>query len=148
MPTFAFKGFNTGSAVALSVAQGGNTEAASIPAWGQGNLGSIDILTVAPPVITAPSGVWFEAIQIQDFNVSGPGPGEVYDPSFHEITYIWTVRGQPLPAFSAPENMDTGWNNPNLAYGRKIAFHFAQPGTYAIDLWAVDSDGTTATAEG
>lgn len=146
MPSISFKGFSTGSSVALSAAQGADTAFGSVSTWGQQNLGSINILMTAPPDITAPTGVWFEATDITGFNVAGPGQGAIYDPSFHEITYIWTVRDAPLLPYSAPQNMVAGWNNPNVAYGRKVALHFPDPGTYTVDLWAVDSDGTTATS--
>ncbi len=147
MPTFSFRGFTGGSSVALSAAQGGNSASGSVTTWGQGNVGSLGILTVAPGVVTAPAGIWLEAVDIAGFAASGgPGPGEVYDPSYHEITFIWTVNGQPLAPYQAPQNMVTGWNNPNVAYGKKVAFHFPDPGTYQIDLWAVDRSGGTGNA--
>lgn len=148
MSTFTFKGFTTGSAVALAAAQGAVGETASVPSWGQGASGNVEIQTIAPTSLAAPSAVWFEAINTSGFNVAdGPAPGETYDPSFHEITYIWTVRGKPLTAFTAPENMVDGWNDPNLAYGKKVAFLFNDPGSYTVDLWAVDPTGATAIAE-
>lgn len=148
MSTFTFKEFTIGSAVAFAAAQGPLSESASVPNWGQGATGSVDILTVAPASMAAPAGVWFEATNLGNFNVGiAPAQGEIYDPSFHEITYIWTVRGKPLPAFTAPENMVTGWNDPNLAYGKKVCFLFNDPGTYTVDLWAVDTTGATAIQE-
>lgn len=148
MPTFTFKGFTAGSSVALSAAQGASNASGSVPTWGQGNLASATIATVAPDTITAPAGIWFEATDLAGFGVpSGPGAGESYDPSFHEITYVWTVRSAPLTPYSAPQNMVTGWNDANIAYGKKVAFHFTDPGTYTVDLWAVDEFGTSASAE-
>lgn len=148
MSTFTFKGFTTGSVVALAAAQGAVSDSASVSNWGQGASGSVDILTVASSSQTAPAGVWFEAINVADFTFErDSGTGNAYDPSFHEITYIWTVRGNPLAAFTAPENMVTGWNDPNTAYGKKVAFLFNDPGTYTVDLWAVSPTGTTAIAE-
>ena len=133
--------------MALSAAQGANSASESVATWGQGNVGSLSILTIAPGVITAPAGIWFEVTNIAGFAAAGgPAPGEVYDPSFHEITFIWTVNGSPLAPYTAPQNMVQGWNDPNHAYGKKVAFHFPDPGTYQIDLWAVDRNGTTGTA--
>lgn len=148
MPAFTFKGFTTGSSVALSAAQDASNASGSVSSWGLASVGSLDILTFAPPSMTAPAGVWFEVTNISGFAVSGgPAPSEIYDPSFHEITYIWTVRGRPLQPFDAPDNMVTEWNDPNTAYGKKVAFLFQEPGTYTVDLWAIDALGTTATAE-
>lgn len=110
-------------------------------------MASLEILPVTSDTVAAPAGIWFEAVSVSGFDVSGPGPGEIYDPSFHEITYIWSVRGNPLSAFTAPENMVQGWNDPNLAYGKKVSFLFNDPGTYTIDLWAVDKEGTVGIAE-
>lgn len=148
MPTFTFKGFPSGAPVSLSALQGTQSALRSVSAWGQGPMASLDILTVSGPTPVAPAGIWFEAVDLAGFDVpGGAAPGEAYDPSFHEITYVWTVRGAPLSPYAAPENMVTGWNDPNLAYGKKVAFCFPEPGTYTIDLWAVDRSGTTAIAE-
>jgi len=147
MVTLSFRGFAQGASVALLATQNGNSSSGSVSMWGQGSVGTLNIQTIAPSILVAPIVLGFEAIDIAGFDVSGgPGPGAVYDPSFHEITFIWTINGQPLAPYSAPQNMVTGWNNPNVAYGKKIAFHFSDPGTYVIDLWAVDSSGTTGTA--
>ncbi len=144
---FTFRGISLGLAAALSVAQGSDTSANLVSAWGQGALASISILTTKAPVVTAPAPVWFEATGHSGFNVpDGPATGETYDPSFHEITHIWTVRGQPLPAYNAPENIVTGWNNPNVQYGKRVAFCFPTPGTYDVDLWAIDSEGIIGEA--
>ena len=148
MPEFTFKGFTTGSSVALSAAQGVNTASRSTSSWGLASVGNLNIATYAPPSMAAPAGVWFEATDVSGFVVpSQPELSEIYDPSYHEITYIWTVRGAPLAPFDAPDNMVSEWNDPNVAYGKKVAFLFLDPGSYTVDLWAVDALGTTATAE-
>ena len=147
MPIFTFNGFPVGSSVAISAAQGANSAANSVSAWGQGSMANVDILTTTHGVVSAPAPVRVEAIGLTGFDVvGGAGPGEVYDPSFHDITYIWSVRGSPLPAYPKPQNMHPSLNNPNVAYGKKAAFRFPLPGTYDIDLWCVDGTGNTATA--
>lgn len=147
MPSFTFQGFSTGDQVGLSILQSSNSIAKSVDTWGQGSLASLNILITTAPIVTAPAPVWVEAIELSGFDVpGGAGPNEVYDPSFHEITYIWTVQGAPLAPYTAPENMVSGWNNPNVAYGKKAAFCFPDPGTYTIELWAVDASGTTGIA--
>jgi hypothetical protein len=103
-------------------------------------MGTLSIQTIAPSTLAAPVVLGFEAIEIAGFDVSGgPGLGEVYDPSFHEITVIWTINGQPLAPYSAPQNMIASCNNPNVAYGKKVAFHFPDPSTLrsTSGLWMV-----------
>lgn len=147
MPSFTFQGFTAGSQVAISAAQGGTTAENSVATWGQGSMADLDILVSSAPIITAPAAIWLEAIGLTGFDVaSGPGPGETYDPSFHEITYVWTLQGAPLAPYAAPQNMVVGWNDPNVTYGKRAAFCFPDPGTYTIDLWAVDASGNTGTA--
>ena len=147
MPVFTFSGFPLGSSVALSTAQGGVFASGSVSTWGQNSMASAGIQTTTQsPVVTAPAPVWFEANNLSGFNVDdGPPQGENYDPSFHEITYVWKILGAPLLPWSKVSNLVNGWNNPNVAYGKRVAFCFPEPGTYTIELWAVDSEGTTAT---
>ena len=145
MPRFGFKGFASGASVALSSTQGDNTASNSVASWAQEPMGTIDILQSTQFTITAPAPVWLEARNPAGFNVSEPGSG-VYDPSFHDITYIWTVRGSPLSNYSRVENMVASWQDANVAYGKKVSFRFPNPGTYDIDLWCVDRFGVTAEA--
>lgn len=145
MPEFAFHGFNPGSTVALSAVQGGDSSSNSVSNWGQ-NLASLSIIRRGSTTSVAPASVYLEAIEILGFSVpGGPGPGEVYDPAFHEITYIWTVRGAPL-AFTNSLNLPNAWKDANVYYGKEVTIAFNDPGTYDVDLWAVDRDGNTATS--
>lgn len=144
MPTFNFRGFQTGSEVAISALQSGIIATGSVPNWGQ-NMASLNILSVDSGERVAPSGVWFEVTDIAGFDVSGgPGPDETYDPSFHEITYIWSFDDP--GSFSTPLNAPNAWNDRNVAYGKQVAHVFNDPGTYEVTVWAVDASGTTATA--
>ena len=117
MANFTFQGFTPGSLVALSVAAGGNTVRNSVSTWRKRPLAKLDILVTSAPVITAPAAIWLEAIGLSGFDVSSPGPGETYDPTFHEITYVWTIQGSPLADYTAPQNMIPSWNNPYVCYG-------------------------------
>ena len=94
MPSFTFKGFTAGSQVALSAKQGAASDSGAVPTWGQGSLSaSLDILKIEAVTVPAPAFVWFEAINLAGFDVSGgPGPGEIYDPSFDGITFVWMMR--------------------------------------------------------
>ncbi len=127
------------SALALIIA------GAAQPGWqGSGPVtgnASVTASLTTQPVVTAPAPVWCEATGMSGFDVDGPAGGEVYDPQFHEIFYLWTVQGAPLAPYAAPENMATGWNNANVARGRKVAFALTAPGSYTVELFAVDSSG-------
>lgn len=143
MPIFSFKGFTAGSSVALSAMQGSNSSSGSVSTWGQGSVGTVDILTIAPSAIAAPVVIGFEATNLTGLSLSTPPANTFYDPEFHEITYFWTVNGRPYSPYLAPENIVDGWNNPDVAYGKKIAFHFPDTGTFTVELWAVDREGIT-----
>lgn len=148
MTTSSFNGLMLGSAIALTAALRSTAQQQEESPWQQESTAEMMIQKTIGDVPVAPAGVWLEATNLTGFSVSdGASPGEVYDPSFHEITYIWTVRGKPLPAYSAPQNMIPQWNDANVAYGRKVAFTLTEPGTYTIDLFAVGDDGKWAVAE-
>ena len=108
--------------------------------------GSVSIRQTAPDIIAAPAAVWLEARDHESFSPY-EGGGSVYDGAFHEILHVWTVRDQPLAPFEAPKNMVPQWNNPNIAYGKKVVFRFPRPGQYIVDLWCVDRRGIWAEAE-
>lgn len=148
MPAFTFNGFTLGSSVAVSALQAGTTSANSVASWGQGSaMANIDIQVTTAPNIVAPAAVWLEAVDIAGFDVgNGPVQGETYDPSFHEITFVWTIEGAPLAAYEAPQNMVQGWNNANVAYGKRVGFCLTEARSYTINLWAVDASGTTGVA--
>ena len=148
MSDFTFSGFPVGSSVSVLVSRGAENSSSSVATWGQGStsLGTIDIELTTNGTLVAPAAIWLRAVNPSGFNVGEPTGGEAYDPSYHDITYIWTVRGQPLDPFAAPQNMVEGWNNPNIMYGKHVAFCFPDVGTYDVDLWCVDSQGTTGEA--
>ena len=144
MPSLTFRGFSGGASVALSATQGVDTVSSSVTGWGQIPMASIDILKVESEMV-APAGVWFEAIGLSGFAVpGGPGPGEDYDPSFHEITYVWDF-GDP-GVFDAALNLPDAWTDRNVAYGKRAAHVYRAAGTYTVRLWAVDRSGTWAEA--
>lgn len=146
MPVIGLEGFTAGSSVTILTDQGTVSAANSIASWG-GSLAGIGIETRGAGVSVAPAAFWLKAVNASGFALSAPPPGTAYDPAFHEITYIWTVRGRPLAPFTAPQNLVSGWNDPNVMYGAEVAFVFPEPGTYTIDLWCIDQSGVTATAE-
>lgn len=104
-------------------------------------------VTTQPDAITAPAPVWLEASTVTGLAANRyTGTTAVYDNQAHDLHYKWTVRGQPLAAFSAPVNMASWQNNPNIGYGKKVAFCFPDPGDYIIDLVVTDRNGNTAAA--
>ncbi|MEO0929354.1 MAG: PKD domain-containing protein [Pseudomonadota bacterium] len=164
MPRFLFKGFNTGSSVAITAAQGGLTDSASVDTWGEedttpdpdpgpgAGTGSLSITAITAGVVTAPAGVWFNVnlsslsgFVGEDGNpISGPTGGQIYDPRYHEVTYIWDFDDP--GTFGTALNMPTVWNNKNVAYGPKVAHVFSAPGTYSVSVWAIDASGNTGVA--
>ena len=145
MPEFTFKGIAAGAPVNVAVAQGALSDTGSVSNWGGGSLAEIAIQTTHGPELIAPAAIWFEAVGLAGFNVQdGPAPDETYDPSFHGLTFVWRIDGDPLPAFTAPLNIPDAWKAPNIAFGKKVAFAFNDPGTYTVRLTATDSQGTTA----
>lgn len=167
MPRFLFNGFNTGSSVAIIAAQGGLSDSASVTTWGEADTpppnpdpdpdpgagtGSLSISAITAGVVTAPAGVWFNVdlnslsgFVGEDGNpISGPSSGQVYDPRYHEVTYIWDFDDP--GTFGTPLNMPTVWNDKNVAYGPKVAHVFSAPGTYSVSVWAIDSEGNTGIA--
>lgn len=145
MPAFTFNGFSLGASVSISALQSGNSAGNSVPSWGQGGaMASIDFTITTAPNVVAPAPIWLEATGLSGFDVAGePAQGETYDPSFHEITFVWTIEGAPLANYAAPQNMVDGWNNANVAYGKRVGFCLTDARDYTITLWAVDANGTT-----
>lgn len=139
MPEFTFNGFPAGSTVSISAVQGAISASRSVSTWGQGNLAALNILQVKPGELVAPVGIWFEAVDISGFDVAGPGPGEIYDPSAHEITYIWDFDDP--GTFATALNMPPEWNNKAIDYGKKVYHVFETPGIYNVRLWAIDASG-------
>lgn len=107
--------------------------------------GSLTIVVKTQPDITAPAPIYLEAKNHTDL-AAFIDSGAEYDGAFHEYQHVWTVRGSPLSAATAPVNMPTEWNNPNKAYGRKVFMYLPDPGDYIIDLVVTDRLGNTATA--
>lgn len=111
--------------------------------------GVVEISTIEQSTLIAPTVVYADAVNIAGMAAQdGADPGEVYDPSFHEITFVWTLT-RPVGAsgtFGPTLNMPTAWNNRNLAYGKRVAFVLDEPGSYTLNLWCVDANGKTAAA--
>jgi len=146
MPTFTFQSFTASSVVAISAVQGAQSAAGPVPEWGLSNMNTatLDIARIEPDDLVAPVGIWFEVTAPTGFNVSEPSDpdgGRAYDPTAHDITYIWDFDDP--GAFTAPLNMPTAWNNRNIDYGKKVYHVFDTPGTYVVEVWGIDRDGTT-----
>lgn len=99
------------------------------------------------PILTAPAGIWVEAVDLEGFDVpDGADRGGVYEPSFHQITFAWSVEGAPLAPFTAPGNMLPQWRDANRAFGKIAALFFPEPGRYRLRLVARDRSGGQAEA--
>jgi hypothetical protein len=153
MPSFKFLGFASGSAVALTVAQGALSAQAALN-WGQAGGGgqpnasfTITRVDALPnPDLIAPAGVHLRASSLTGFNVSEPpGDTNVYDPTQHRITFIWDF-GDPgyVPRFTP--NIPTVHRNPNIAYGKAVSHVYGTSGNYTVTCWAFDEAGNWGTA--
>lgn len=89
-------------------------------------------------VDAAPSPVWFECTAVAGAAASGPGPGEVYDPQYHEITYLWdfgdAANATPVTTLLMP----SAWKNINIGYGRRVAHCYNDNGTYTVTCYAYE----------
>ncbi len=120
-----------------------SNSAASVPT----HAGVVSITEIKPSTLVEGGAVVLEATGHSGFTGLTTAPvGTVYDPEYHEITHIWTVNGSPLSNFTAPTALVTGWNNPNVAYGKRVTFHFPDSGSYTVDLWCIGPNGETAIA--
>ena len=136
------------SAGALAVAlAGGAFTATGYAATASLGAGSLSITETRTTSKIAPAAAYLTATSISGFSLSTAPAGTDYEPEFHEITYIWTVRTSPL-SLETPSilNLPTAWKDPNVACGKEVFFAFNDAGTYDVDLWAVDETGITGTA--
>ena len=66
----------------------------------------------------------------------------VYDPTFHEIDWLWTVDGGTDQQFTnANLRLPTYKKNHNRARGKKAVFFFDTPGTYTVQVLGIDRTG-------
>ncbi len=100
----------------------------------------IQIRKIEPESLIAPSMVWFEATGLDGFDVAEEAD-RPHDPSFNQVTFIWTVEGGTLSRYTAP-HIPSDWNSATRAYGKKVAFFFTDDDTtYTVKLWAIDASG-------
>ena len=123
-------------------------------------MGTVGIQMTTQPILVAPAPIWLEATNPTGFEdevgmpIAEPSGGEVWDPTFHKITYIWTVEEETAPgvwtqmsgAYPRVINMVTGWNEAYVAYGKRVAFRLPDAGTYRFQLWCIDMQGNTGLA--
>lgn len=150
MPSFTFKGFTTGSEVALSALQAGNSVSGSVLTWdeaGGGNVADLSIQIIDQSSLVAPAVMVFRAVPGAGFQLTTAPAGTPYEPWRHEITYIWRVRNSPLSFERAPHlNMPDTWKDASVYYGPEAVIVFDGPGVYHIDLVAVDRYGMRGVA--
>lgn len=158
MPSFKFRGFTTGSLVALTIGQG----AASVSAqttWGQQSGGggqpnatfSISLIDGCTDVV-APYGAVFRATGFTGFKtpegadlVEPPGDTNVYDETQHHIYFFWNFDDADYVRLIAP-NIPTAWRNLNLGYGKQVAHVWQNGGSYTVECFAVDTLGNWGVA--
>ena len=142
MPRIRFSGFPRGQTVSLTATQGGESVSRTVASWNTG--ASLTITAHLAADVVAPAGVFLEA-RIDGLAAGGPTPGKVYDPSFHEIHYLWDVDDP--GSYAAPEKLPAEWNDRSVKYGRNVSHVFRDPGTYQVRCTATDRSGAQIIAK-
>lgn len=93
----------------------------------------------------APEGVWFQA-SVSGFDVTEDLNASNYDPSFHRLRYRWTfTRSGYTSTSDKVVNLATAHNDLTVAYGKRVAHVFTEPGTYTVTCEVQDASGTTGS---
>jgi hypothetical protein len=92
-----------------------------------------------PGVNAAPSPVWFEVANVTGCDAADPGVGEVRNPKYHDLTYVWDFGDvdNATPSTAAILSMPTVWKNINVAYGKRAAHVYndpSPPGGYTVTV--------------
>jgi hypothetical protein len=91
----------------------------------------------------APEGIRFVA-GVSGFDATPPVAG-VYDPTMHDIFYVWTFSD--AGNYAAPQNMLAEWRNRDRAYGPFPSHVFTRPGLYTVTCTAYErASGKAASA--
>ncbi|ARE42523.1 hypothetical protein RGUI_4206 (plasmid) [Rhodovulum sp. P5] len=79
---------------------------------------------------TAPERIFFQAT-VGGFDTQPAGQGEVYDPHWHDLIYVWDF-GDAGATFTAPENLLDDHRDANTAFGPYVAHVYETPGSYTV----------------
>lgn len=92
----------------------------------------------------APEAFVFD-LSLSGFDTLQSASGEVYDPQFHELYYLWDFDD--AYDFEAPEHLDTGHERAGVAYGPTVSHTYRTPGNYEVSCLVIEpSSGKSATA--
>jgi hypothetical protein len=92
----------------------------------------------------APEAFVFD-LSLSGFDTPGPASGEVYDPQFHELYYLWDFDD--AYDFQAPEHLEQGHERAGIAYGPTVSHTYRSPGNYEVSCLVIEpSSGKSATA--
>lgn len=91
----------------------------------------------------APEGVFFRA-SVSDASVTEDGNRDNYDPSFHDVTYVWNFADAHA-VWDKVLNVAAAHNAPGLGYGKEVGHVFTQPGTYDVTCEAHGPNGLIGT---
>lgn len=97
-------------------------------------------LQVAPEPIAFRAGV-------SGASVSEPATRNDYDPTAHDLIYVWDF-GDPMGAQSDKVvNLPAAWNNMNQGEGKYPIHVYPNPGTYTVTCTVYERDGTLVGAD-
>ncbi|MEO1196952.1 MAG: hypothetical protein AAFX45_12370 [Pseudomonadota bacterium] len=134
MPSFKFRGFETGDTVSLSAAQGANSDSATIASWDQSVSTPItNTLSATRTEGTAPFGTILLA------DTASPADRVVHP--YHDIENVWSFDDP--GSFDALGNTPIWGDDKNTAYGPRATHVFAtpKPGNEDYTVTCVSHDG-------
>ncbi|MEL7114025.1 MAG: hypothetical protein AAGP08_00290 [Pseudomonadota bacterium] len=137
MPSFRFRGFETGSTVSLSATQGTNSDSATVASWGQSVSTPITAnLSAIRTEGTAPLGTILYA------DTASPAARVVHP--YHDIENVWSFDDPGV--YNALGNSPLWGDDKNIAYGPRAAhvFSTAKPGNEDYMVTCVSHDGENA----
>ena len=87
----------------------------------------------------SPDAVFFRA-EVTDAGVPEADPRQAYDPSFHDLLYVWDF-GDPGAVSDKVVNLPAVHNDLNRAYGKEVAHVFSRPGPHRVRCQLYSADG-------
>jgi len=92
-------------------------------------------------LLIAPEAIFFQA-SVADAGVPMRDPARSYDPSFHDLTYVWDFGdADGVAASDKVMNLPDRHNDLNRAYGKRVAHVFTRSGSFQVTCRLFDPEG-------
>ncbi|TCP39574.1 hypothetical protein [Rhodovulum marinum] len=152
-----------GTAMTLTITQGGNSASAQVPSWGNPTAGTISIELTRTRGQVAPDSVTFRVNTTQSLfqtplehpESTPPGHRQQYYPRYHDLIYLWDFYGDAAWAnvpeaekeWSAPTRLPPGCASRRYGKGPEAMHLYREGGTYVASVLVYEpSSGLWATA--